>query len=246
MPRIPSPYEGATGPSHPYAMYPQDTTLNRTSTILSVRAPERSYTGPSGPMHPYDMYLQNTVLEGEAGADVIAGPSAPVGFPGLRQQYTRRLGPDGEEADDIIGPDGHTEQLPPYTRWPDAVVIKERYASVPLESQETLLPPLTRAETPVTPQPVDESRLSDDDHARINFAAAAVPGHYEVGRSTKERWRSRGRERVCCGAIPRWVVVIVVIVAIIFAAVMGGIVGRMVSGHNRGNHDPEPTPSPDT
>ncbi|MCJ1473798.1 hypothetical protein MMC13_002449 [Lambiella insularis] len=235
MPRVPSPYQGATGPSHPYAMYPQDTTLNRTSTVLSVRAPERSYTGPSGPMHPYGMYPQNTVPEGESSADVIAGPVAPIGFPGLGQQYTRRLGPDGEEADDIIGPDGHTEQLPPYTRYPDAAVTKESYAPAPLESQEALLHPLARAESPVTPQPVDELRLSDDEHARINFAAAAVPSHYDVGRSTKERWKSRGRKKVCCGAIPRWVVVTVVIVAIIFAAVMGGIIGRLVSAVHKGS-----------
>ena len=138
--RTQSPYQGATGPSHPYGMYPQDIGLGRSSTTSTIRPPERSYVGPDGPAHPYGMYSQNTVPEGEADSDGAA-PIVPVGFPGLGQQYTRRLGPDGEDVDDIIGPDGHTEQLPAYTRYPNAEGGQDRY--VP-----GVLPPIMQESSP--------------------------------------------------------------------------------------------------
>lgn len=46
-------------------------------------------------------------------------PAIPVGFANNTDPYQRRLGPEGEEIAGIIGPDGHTEELPPYTRYPD-------------------------------------------------------------------------------------------------------------------------------
>ncbi|MCJ1389170.1 hypothetical protein MMC18_002025 [Xylographa bjoerkii] len=229
VPRIPSPYQGATGPSHPYAMYPQDTTLNRMSTIPTIRPPERSYNGPSGPMHPYGMYPQNTVLESETSPGIAIGPIAPVGFPGLGQHYTRRLGPDGEEADDIIGPDGHTEQLPPYTRYPDAAVTKERYAPDAPDGEESPASPLTRAETPAVQGLVDETEASDDENLEINVAAAGAAGQPVWRGTARQRWTRRSKKRTCCGAVPRWAVILIVVLAVLLAVVMGGVVGRVVS-----------------
>ncbi|KAL9046980.1 MAG: hypothetical protein Q9214_000329 [Letrouitia sp. 1 TL-2023] len=127
MPRTQSPYQGATGPSQPYGMYPQDIGVARTgstTTTSTARVRERSYTGPSGPTQPYGSYPQNTVPEDEAGVGPAINRPVPVGFPGRSQDYHRRLGPDGEDADDIIGPDGYTEQLPPYTRYPESLPPK--------------------------------------------------------------------------------------------------------------------------
>ena len=61
LPRAQSPYQGATGPSHPYAMYNQnqDTGLGRApsnATMSTARGPLQNYSGPSGPSHPYGMY----------------------------------------------------------------------------------------------------------------------------------------------------------------------------------------------
>ena len=236
VPRIPSPYQGATGPSHPYAMYPQDTTLNRASIISTIRTPERSYNGPNGPIHPYVMYPQNTLLEPEMESGPATVPIAPVGFPGLGQHYTRRLGPDGEEADDIIGPDGHTEQLPPYTRFPDAAVTKERYAPGAPDNEDLPSTPLTQAEPPAVPGPVEETQASDDDGVEINIAAAEAAGRPVWRGTARQRWTRRSKKRTCCGSVPRWAVILIVVLAVLLAVVLGGVIGRWASqSHN--NHD---------
>lgn len=127
-PQQDEPYEGPSGPSFPYGMYPQNVgeTRNAVPVATPSAAPSDStYTGPRGPAFPYGMYPQGT-MTGVAGMPVAAaGPSTvptsaiPVGFPGMTDNYQRRIGPDGEDMADLIGPDGHTEQLPPYTRYPD-------------------------------------------------------------------------------------------------------------------------------
>lgn len=115
------PYRGPTAPSHSYSFYPQDTrpartmSIATTSTMPSVR-PESEYNGPTGPSHPYSMYPQMPL---EEATPEPAVPAIPVGFATAADPYQRRLGPEGEELADIIGPDGHTEELPPYTRYPD-------------------------------------------------------------------------------------------------------------------------------
>ena len=242
MPPMQTPYEGATGPSHPYAMYPQNT-LHRTSTISSMRAPERSYGGPSGPTHPYGMYPQDVVPEGEVDPPSAATPTAPVGFPGRGQHYTRRLGPDGEEADDIIGPDGHTEQLPPYTRYPDAAVTKERYAPGAADSQDSPSTPLQMVQTF---RGADDGHVSEDENAQINVAAAEAAG-FTTGRrqNARQRWATRSKKRTCCGAVPRWAVVLIIVLAVSLATVLGGVIGRWVSSsRGHGAHDDDGTPQP--
>ncbi|PSR78650.1 hypothetical protein BD289DRAFT_456193 [Coniella lustricola] len=118
---VETPYQGPSGPSHPYQMYSQDTRLSRTLSNASASTaptsrPDSDYQGPRGPSHPYSMYPQNPIEE-ETQEPVV--PTIPVGFVSAADPYQRRLGPEGEELADIIGPDGHTEELPPYTRYPD-------------------------------------------------------------------------------------------------------------------------------
>ncbi|CAK7565531.1 MAG: hypothetical protein SEPTF4163_003448 [Sporothrix epigloea] len=114
------PYQGPSGPSFPYQLYPQDVNMTRPLSAgeASTIAPsESSYDGPRRPTFPYTMYSQNTVA-----ASIFTPvnvPGVPVGFPGVVDNYRRRIGPDGEDTADLVGPDGHTEQLPPYTRYPD-------------------------------------------------------------------------------------------------------------------------------
>lgn len=115
------PYQGPTAPTHAYQMYSQGTRPARTTSIATTSTipttrPESEYSGPRGPSHPYSMYPQIPVEE-PVPQPVV--PAIPVGFTASPDPYQRRLGPEGEELAGIIGPDGHTEELPPYTRYPD-------------------------------------------------------------------------------------------------------------------------------
>ncbi|ROV88528.1 hypothetical protein VSDG_09343 [Cytospora chrysosperma] len=125
-PYIPSemPYQGPSAPSHPYQMYSQNPRLARTLSVTTTSStpttrPESEYNGPRGPAHPYSMYPQNPFTDTSSQVAAASVPAIPVGFVNNTDPYQRRLGPDGEEIADIIGPDGHTEELPPYTRYPD-------------------------------------------------------------------------------------------------------------------------------
>ncbi|OAA62969.1 hypothetical protein ISF_04845 [Cordyceps fumosorosea ARSEF 2679] len=112
--RVEAPYRGPSNPVHPYGMYPQRTASNATDRSARGNRPS-SYTGPRGPTHPYTLYTQGT-----AAAPVEANQQAiPVGFTGLAAPYERQIGPDGEDIGDLLGPLGHTEELPPYTRYPE-------------------------------------------------------------------------------------------------------------------------------
>ena len=247
--RAQSPYQGAMGPSHPYAMYPQGIGLTRTpsmATTSTIRQPERSYSGPSGPTQPYAMYPQSTVTEAE---------QVPVaGFPGMDQEYQRRLGPDGEDADDLIGPDGYAEQLPPYTRFANGILPK--YTSGTGSVRRSGVPPnymsgtanIRRSVLPVTTGDSEETLNSlshnlnssrensnsidpfDDSSTQLNSTTAIALLPKDEGGSFKERVRkkSRRRVRVCCGVLPCWLLSMMVMV-VILAVIMGGGIGGMIA-----------------
>jgi hypothetical protein len=96
---------------------------------ISFSYPRRP-TSPSGPnmqpAHPYALYQQTTFEEPEETEEAPA-QSIPIGFTAVQSRYRRRAGPDGEELE-VIGPDGHTEQLPPYSRYPEAGPIPPKAA----------------------------------------------------------------------------------------------------------------------
>ena len=240
IPRTQSPYPNATGPSHPYAMYPQNTGLGRSSSVTTastIRIPERSYSGPEGPTHPYAMYPQNILPESEGTLPEGSTPgltlAAPVGFPGLGQNYTRRLGPDGEDADDIIGVDGHTEQLPPYTRYPDTIPRNKR-TRPPLVT----LPPTERPSYVNDPPPLSavESIASSNNEVPINTAAASAAESSDTSGSMKEKFFDKSRRKLCGGKMPLWGIILVTILCVILAAVLGGAIGRWV-GRRSHHHD---------
>lgn len=148
------PYRGPTAPSHSYSFYPQDTTrdartlsIATTSTSPTTR-PESEYNGPRGPSHPYSMYPQMPL---EEATPEPAVPAIPLGFTSAPDPYQRRLGPDGEELAAIIGPDGHTEELPPYTRYPDDFYARKiRGDNDPERPGESAGPAAAVAVVPVT------------------------------------------------------------------------------------------------
>lgn len=235
IPRTQSPYQGATGPSHPYGMYPQDIAVTRSPSIATtstVRPREQPYTGPSGPTQPYGMYLQNIVPEDGAGLIENLHSSVSGGFPGRPQNYQRRLGPEVEDADDLVGPDGYTEQLPPYTRYPDGIPPKGGRpgpASVLSAEREQWE---SSEETPADPFQSQGSSPQHNGQTYDSTVSTAVVQNQtsqrgDEGGNFKELVKEKGRKRICFGAMPLWVVaVLVVILVAIIAGVIGAVVGR--------------------
>lgn len=249
------PYQGPSGPSHPYQMYPQDTRPARTASIATtstvpVHVAEQSYSGPSGPTHPYGMYPQNTVPESESEHDRLPATNIPVGFPGLNNNYQRRLGPEGEEAADIIGPDGHTEQLPPYSRFPDEGVSRKNGLTVDVPGvvapavdppQEipgaggiglaTRDPAYASREELVTPQSRHSTRsiLSDASNHQINVAAQGV-----AEKKPLKKWQVYARRKVC-GVVPVWAIFLVACGFFIMGIVIGTILAVLAPHRHKGD-----------
>ncbi|KAH7312223.1 hypothetical protein B0I35DRAFT_410982 [Stachybotrys elegans] len=176
--RIDSPYRGPSGPSHPYGMYLQRTASTATDAtqtpISTVETPDssQSYGPAAGPMHPYALYTQSTTPEDEEQA---IQTHIPVGFNGVGSAYRRQIGPDGEESGGLVGPLGHTEELPPYSRYPTEGHSASRpvVATVP---SATPSEPLPTTVSPVTPAPVSTSTPAPP---------AAIAGAGGIGMATR-------------------------------------------------------------
>ncbi len=245
IPRTASPYRGTSGPSHPYAMYSQDTALGRTlsnATSSTFRTISRSYAGPSRPTHPYGMYAQDTTSEEDLSIGAAATPLVPLAAARGHNRYQRRLGPEGEDADDFIGPDGHTEQLPPYTRYANDLPPKEspEEAEPPAnvqrnpfgDSQVTLdAIPVQQAQNisalPATGASVQSSEASEA------IRPADEGGHF------KESFALKSKKRIC-GIIPMWLLVLLIVIIMIL--VVGGAVGASL--HHQHVHTDIPQASP--
>lgn len=239
MPRTQSPYQGATGPSQPYGLYSQNIGISRTpssATTSTVRMPERLYMGPVASTQPYGMYPQNTVPEDEV-SPVDGITPVPVGFPGLGQDYRRRFGPDGEEAADLVGPDGHTEQLPPYTRYPNDLPPKDGAPAAPLSAVSPVSPivtPENHAETSQDTLIAARSNSSeirrpiiDNSSAQINPTSAGTAAQADDSGNFKESITEKSKRRVCWDKLPIWAVVLLMaVVCILIGAVIGGILGH--------------------
>ena len=240
FPLAQSPYHGPTGPSQPYGLYSQDIGLSRnpsTGTTSTIRRPERSYSGPNGPTQPYGMYAQNTVPEDDA--ELIGGlaPQHASRLPASHQNYQRRLGPDGEDADDLIGPDGYTEQLPPYSRYANGVPPKYTSGLGNIDSRSTPPAPeeaLRDSQETLNNSPSRDADLinpfSDSSTQLSSTASPAIPPKHEDA-SLKERIQRRSKKKVCCG-ISCWLCLAMVVV-VFLAVLLGGVVGGVVA-HKRG------------
>jgi hypothetical protein len=219
-------------------MYTQNTRLARTASIATtstVPAPsERSYNGPSGPIHPYGMYPQNIAPEAESLHDGVPVSSIPVGFPGRGGVYQRRLGPDGEEAADIIGPLGHTEQLPPYTRYPENAVARKATPVLPqlpgaggigLATRDPEFASREDLSSPLSTQSYRRSMTSDSGH-QINTAAVVA-----AEKPPEKKWKTVAKRKVC-GIVPIWVFVLVGIVFLVFIIILAAVLA--VISHRQG------------
>lgn len=236
--------QAAGGPSHPYAMYPQGTNLARTtstSTLSTVRAPQRPLMSEDGPTHPYAMYPQNfsedTDADGEEDQDEERGASGlqsriPVGFPGRQQPAYRRQGPDGEEHD-IIGIDGHTEQLPPYSEYPEEGapkhIVLPGTAAIASGSGTTAgeasNPVLNAVLFQAQPQSMADNPFANAIH-QIESNESAEPLGWR-----KKTWKQKKKTRFC--GIPFWWLLLSFGVMAFIAVVLGGAIGGFMSAQKR-------------
>ncbi|KAM7204912.1 hypothetical protein V8F20_003374 [Naviculisporaceae sp. PSN 640] len=265
------PYQGPSGPSHPYQMYAQNVRGARTMSVTTSSTEpmsETSFAGPRAPAHPYGMYTQTTA------ADVPQ--VAPVSqFQGVPDQYQRRLGPEGEDIADIIGPDGHTEQLPPYTRYPDETYARkvrdaENSAEPPVTGGATVVRAPASSETPeaipgaggiglATRNPEFESTDNLDSprsrHSSRSFSTdasehvintAAAGASNEKAKPMKP-WQVWMRKRMW-GIVPYWAIIMTLAVLALMTAILGSVIGTFMSkrykpGRGSGYTDPNTMPS---
>lgn len=190
------------------------------------------------------MYPQN-IAEAELVEDPIAPvPIVPVGFPGSSDNYQRRLGPEGEEIAGLIGPDGHTEELPPYTQYPDEAFARKTRSNVALPavipgaggmglatrnpefaSQEDLrsLGPRSTRSTP--------SIMSEASSHQVNVAAMQ-----EAEKPQLKKWQQVARRKLC-NVVPIWVLVLIALVFVLFGIILGTVLAVLKPKHSSNNQD---------
>ncbi len=229
-----------------------------TTTASTLPVSESSYRGPRGPSHPYGLYQQSGGVE----PDGVQASAIPLGFRGLPDQYQRRVGPDGEEIADMIGPDGHTEQLPPYTRYPDdayARKVTAMAANPPDAEREgaTIVTPIVTTSASAIPaiagagglglatrnpefEPADDdpgsprSRLSTRSFTSDDSARRIRLD--DEGLSEKKpppkKWQAWMRRKLW-GVIPYWAICLTALVLLVIAAILGAVIGTFLAKQKR-------------
>lgn len=242
---------GAAGPGHPYAMYPQGT-LARTASVAtsSTARPGRSTPRPTGPQHPYSLYPQGVNDDLDDDHEDVQN-SVPIGFPGLGQSFQRQRGPDGEEQD-IVGYYGHTEQLPPYSRYPDDGPEKQpllpvpdppeaSHSHAPVQGTDPSMPLMTAQIEPVQQPPqsmTDESELTRQASNASRSSENLLGGSPSTRSSelskkawSEKSWKERRKTPVC--GVPCWWYIVAVGVILFILVVSGGAVGGFVAGQRK-------------
>ena len=226
-------------------MYQQRTMSVATASTGPM--PEQSYAGPRGPAHPYGLYDQGTEP-----ADVVQSDHIRVGFTGGRDGYQRQIGPEGEEVGALIGPLGHTEELPPYTRYPDEAYARKTPddirqapvvvgATVVPESSSTQPIPgaggiglATRNPEYASSEDLDSSasRLStrsftSESNHEINTAARTV-----TEKPVTRKWHARAKKKAW-GIVPYWAICLLVLAIAVMGIVVGSVIGTFLAKHKR-------------
>lgn len=159
----------------------------------------------------------------------------PVGFPGRTSGYHRQQGPEGEEQD-IIGVDGHTEQLPPYSEYPEdgapkhIVLAGETAAVAPVSATHLTLPLM-----PAQPQSMSDASSRADAQAS-GFASMEQMESNDSNLTTPKRWTDKTwkekKKTKFCG-IPFWWIMLSAGVLVFIAAVLGGAIGGFMTSQKK-------------
>ncbi|KAK3080804.1 hypothetical protein LTS18_012964 [Coniosporium uncinatum] len=219
------------GPSHPYGMYPQTTSLGRTMSAMTtstVRSPSTTYTG-NRPAHPYAMYQQNLFADPDNDSASPSRQAIPVGFPGRTHDYHRQIGPDGEEQD-IVGPDGHTEQLPPYSRFPAEAAPK--LAAVPVPSAPLQSASVNNSSSRDSLQTPLSSPVNNNSGSMAESSGSKESNVMEKAWNEKT-WKEKRKTKLCCGVVPCWLMTIGIILMVVIVSVLGAVVGGVLERESR-------------
>ncbi|KAL4885069.1 hypothetical protein BJY04DRAFT_181296 [Aspergillus karnatakaensis] len=236
-PRALSPYTGATGPSHPYGMYPQigvsrSASVATTSTIRPVDGP---LPETSGPQHPYGLYTQNVV------EDDLSESGIPLGFPVHNQEaYQRPPNRAADDVGDLIGPDGYTEQLPPYSRYPEGTSpkLEATVAALPDVAASSDLSSSNNERDLATSEVSSRTLVAGNQATESGNGAPGEPPLTGV-MAFEEKLKRKGKKRVCCG-LPVWTLVLISVVMIV-----GGSIGGAIGGILGAKKAAEEATSPD-
>lgn len=158
------PYEGPTSPSHPYRMYPQRV-MSISTTSAVTPGLDGTYSGSRGPAHPYGMYPQSTPM-----GDSTQPESTSNGFPSSTNILPRTVVPRNDETSSLVDSLAHSEELPPYTRYPENGLDPKAVGS------------LLTSDYP----PSGESRLAFVPHAAPPSSMSAIPGAGGLGLATRD------------------------------------------------------------
>lgn len=222
MPRAQSPYRGPSAPSQPYAIYPQVTRASSIASASTVQPQERPFVATGGPEHPYAMY-QNTVPE-EEDVDDEHSAHVPLAFGGSASGLRNGSSTSGNDTGDIVGTDGHVEQLPPYSRYADNVIAKGDMGRIDQPAAAATLTESNSAPTEPT---------SSNSEAELNPPRVQQMEEEEEAQAVarKEGWYEKGKRKKVCG-LPLLAFVLICLI-IVAAAAIGGAIGGVV-GNRKG------------
>jgi hypothetical protein len=170
------------------------------------------------------MYPQNTVPDMEEDP-AVGFMHIPVGFAGHGQLYQWRISPEGEDVADIIGPDGHKEQLPPYTRYPDG--IPPRHG---LPGPASILSEERAIDTEIAEVGTPQERVTSRT-AVVSGAPGSDNSTPDASGSFKEKLTKKGKKRVCRGCVPLWMFVLFLLLFLV-GIVIGGVIGGITANKN--------------
>lgn len=241
-----APSSSDDGPQHHYSTFDQATGVSRSTSYAASSAQRTSSIGSvrsrQAPAHPYALYPQDVSV-----VNPLPQAQIPVGFPGHTQNFQRRVGADGEEQD-IVGSDGHAEQLPPYSRYPDESTGKTvAFGPMPRigersPSRDSLINSPQSTHRPGHEDvPLDDEDDEEDSSYR-NAPATPLPAISEkpdaVTSWRDKSWKERGKQRVCCGFLPVWAILLFFAFIIAVIVICATIIRIFL------NHDPKLKPTP--
>ena len=212
--------------------------ISSASSSTAAVVGESSYNGPRGPTHPYSLYTQNTVTDDTSSEDHV-----PLGFSGLGDAYRRQLGPDGEESGGLIGPLGHLEELPPYSRYPvDGRQPQDDPTPAP-DTNSLLRHSIDGAGGIGIATRNPEFSSTREDLTRTRSRQSTYSLYSEVSRhdintaarvitekSRNSKWQSRGKRKMF-GVVPCWAICLVALALLLTGVVLGTVVGKLLGHH---------------
>ncbi|RMZ80784.1 hypothetical protein DV737_g2868, partial [Chaetothyriales sp. CBS 132003] len=219
-------------PHSPYGLYPQATRASSIASESTIRPAELPFVAQGGPEHPYAMY-QNTVPEevDDNSDDENEGSqhlrAVPLGFSSGSAAFRNQSTSSGNDTGDIVGSDGHVEQLPPYSRFADNVIAKGDMASIDAPSTTLVDSSASQSEHTVLTRDDSASRPEMEMNA---VAREPMEEEDEQVVARKEGWFAKSKRRKCCG-LPLLTVIIIGF-AIFAAAALGGIIGGVIGNRN--------------